>query len=403
MPLRIALVSPYDYSSAGGVQEHIRSLDRQLRAMGHETWILAPASDGPNDEDDNVIHVKGTVAPVHFSGSVARITISPAAYRRVKEIVRDNAFDVIHVHEPLTPILPLAVLRHSRSVNVGTFHAYRESHAGYQLGRPVLEPFFNRLHGRIAVSPAARDMVARYFPAEYVVIPNGIDYDRFAGEDVQPLAEYRDGRPTILFVGRLDDRKGFAHLLAAFVRVAAELPDARLLVVGGFDTGDKSEFVRAARRAKLHGVRFIGFVPSADIPRYYRSADLFCAPSTGFESFGIVLLEAMAAGVPIVASDILGYRSVLTHGREGLLVPPGDENALAAALLWLLKNPEARKPMAEAGRATALGYRWDCVAAQVFSMYTTLLERRRSTKAEEMEERSIRDLVSRVSSWFDPR
>jgi phosphatidylinositol alpha-mannosyltransferase len=335
---------------------------------------------------------------------VAHITISPATYRRVKEILREHAFDVIHVHEPLTPVLPLVVLRHSRSVNVGTFHAYRDSHAGYQIGRPLLEPFVNRLQGRIAVSPAARDMVAQYFPAEYTVIPNGIDYDRFAGQDVVPYAKYRDGRPTILFVGRLDERKGFDHLIRAFAIVVRQVPDARLLVVGGYTRDDKAEFVRFARQNGLHGVRFVGYASCDDIPRYYRSADVFCAPSTGFESFGIVLLEAMASGGPTVASDIAGYRSVLTDGREGLLVPPGDCHALAEALLRLLGDPAKRSSMADAGRSTAQRYRWDRVAPQVLEVYETLLERRLSAAgAREDEERSIRDLVSRVSGWFDPR
>lgn len=403
MTLRIGLVSPYDHSSAGGVREHILSLDRQLRSMGHVTRLLVPSSDGCHDHDENVIRVSGTVVPVHVSGSVARITVSPVTYRRVKEILREQQFDVIHLHEPFTPVLPLAVLRHSRSVNVGTFHAYRDSHAGYQLGRPLLEPFFNRLHGRIAVSSAARDMVAHYFPADYTVIPNGIDYERFAGDDVCPLSEYRDGRPTVLFVGRLDERKGFQHLIRAFAQVVSHVPQARLLVVGGYDRDDKAKFVRFAHRHGLHGVRFIGYVPGDELPRYYRSADIFCAPSTGFESFGIVLLEAMASGVPIVASDIEGYRSVLTHDLEGVLVPPGDADALAGELRALLLDPARRMRMADAGRRTAYAYRWDEVAKRVFRVYEELLETRRRTADAGDEERSIRDLVNRVSGWFDPR
>jgi len=404
MTLRVGLVSPYDYAHAGGVQEHIRCLDRQLRSMGHQTWVLAPSSAETDGHGDNVLRVSGTVVPIHVSGSVARISVSPYAYRRVKDILRRHAFDVIHIHEPLTPILPLAVLRHSRTVNVGTFHAYRDSHAGYQLARPLLEPFLARLDGRIAVSEPARDMVAHYFPADYTVIPNGIEYERFSGQGVEPLPQYRDGSPTVLFVGRLEERKGFRYLLRAFARVVRELPDARLLVVGAYDKADKARHVRYARRHGLAGVHFIGYVPRDDIPRYYRSADVFCAPSTGFESFGIVLLEAMAAGLPIVASSIPGYRSVLTHEAEGLLVPPADVEALTQSLLLLLREPAARQRMADAGRRTAHAYRWETVAPRVVATYRDLVQQRsRQLDAGEQSERSIRELAGRVSSWFDPR
>lgn len=405
MVLRIAQVSPYDFAHAGGVREHIRCLDRHLRALGHETWVLAPLSEGRDGHGDiRVVHVRGAIVPIHFSGSVARISVSPATYRHVKKLLLENAFDVIHVHEPLSPVLPLAVLRHSRSLNIGTFHAYRESHAGYQFGRPVLEPFFGRLSGRIAVSAAARDMVAHYFPSTYTIIPNGIEYERFGDRDVQPFEQYADGRPTVLFVGRLEERKGFQHLLRSFRSVAEAIPDARLLVVGAYDKDDKADHVRYARRHGLHGVRFVGHVPAEDIPRYYRSADVFCAPSTGFESFGIVLLEAMAAGTAIIASDIAGYRDVLTDGKEGRLVPPGDESALAEALVTLLRTPGERRRMSEQGRRTALGYSWDRVARRIADYYEEHLELRRSKAGEsEREERSMREMIRNVSSWFDPR
>jgi len=372
--------------------------------MGHQVWILAPSSADEDVLEANVIKVSGTVVPVPFSGSIARITVSPRVYRRVKSILRDYQFDIVHIHEPMTPVLPLAVLRHSKAVNVATFHAYRESHAGYEYGRRLLEPFFNHLDGRIAVSPAARDLVARYFPGEYVIIPNGIDVERFGHPLIRPIEHYMDGRPNILFVGRLEKRKGFEYLIKAFVRVKAAVPGVRLLVVGAFEKDDKAPYVQFARRHGLHEVRFIGYVSADEIPRYYRTAHVFCAPSTGFESFGIVLLEAMAAGTPIVASDIPGYRSVLTHGREGLLVKPGDDVALADALIRLLRDPQERARMSAAGRATAQNYAWDKVTRQVLNYYEELLSRRRSeVDAEERAERSLRELAARVSGWFDPR
>jgi phosphatidylinositol alpha-mannosyltransferase len=372
--------------------------------MGHQVWILAPSSGDEDVLEANVIKVSGMVVPVPFSGSIARITVSPRAYRRVKNILKEYRFDIIHIHEPMMPLLPLAVLRHSKAVNVGTFHAYRESHPGYEYGKRLLEPFFNRLDGKIAVSPAARDLVAHYFPGEYVIIPNGIDVERFGSRTVRPIERYMDGRPNILFVGRLEKRKGFEYLLRAFVQVKVAVPGVRLLVVGAFDKEDKAPYVQFARKHGLHEVRFIGYVSSDDIPRYYRTAHVFCAPSTGFESFGIVLLEAMAAGVPIVASKIPGYCHVLTDGREGLMVEPGDPEALAQALIWLLRHPGERARMGAAGRQTAQEYDWCKIARQVVGYYDELLTRRRTeAEAQERAERSLRELAARVSGWFDPR
>jgi len=371
--MKIALVAPYDYPYPGGVTEHIASLDRVFRQWGHEVWVLAASSRDEDELDHNVLKVAGGVVPLPSSGSVARISLSPRAYRRVKTILREMRFDVVHLHEPLMPVLPLVVLRHSHTVNVGTFHAYREiAHPGYEYGRHLLQPFFDRLDGKIAVSEAARDAVSRYFPGDYTVIPNGIDYDRF-NHGAEPLPMYNDGRPTILFFGRLDKRKGFEFLLAAFGRVRQQIPDARLLVVGAFSREDKEPFVLQVRREGIHGVHFIGYVPEQDKPRYFRSCDVFCAPSLGFESFGIVLLEAMAAGRAIVASDIPGYRSVLTNEREGVVVEPANSDALAEALIRLLRERDLRARMGARGQETARAFSWDKVARRILGLYDELL------------------------------
>jgi len=374
--VKIALVTPYDYPFPGGVTEHIASLDRVFRRWGHEVWVLATSSKDEDELDHNVLRVAGGVFPFQASGSVARISLSPRAYNRVKAILREKAFDIVHLHEPLMPALPLAVLRHSRAVNVGTFHAYRETgHPGYIYGRHLLQPFFDRLNGRIAVSDAARDAVARYFPGPYRIIPNGIDYDRFS-RDLPPVERYHDGRPTILFVGRLDKRKGFEYLLEAFGRVRISIPNARLLVVGAYNKEDKEPYVLQARQDGIRGVHFVGYVPEAEKPRYFRSCDVFCAPSTGNESFGIVLLEAMASGRPVVASNIPGYRSVLTDGREGLLVERGDVSGLASALIRLLRDPDLRARMSAQGRETARCFAWERIAARVLDYYNELIEER---------------------------
>jgi phosphatidylinositol alpha-mannosyltransferase len=245
------------------------------------------------------------------------------------------------------------------------------------MARPLLQPLYSKLNGRIFVSPAVRDFTLPQFPGDYRIIPNGIDYQRFAALDIPPIERFWDGRPNILYVGRLDKRKGFRHLLRAFPYIKEKVPDARLIVVGAFDDSDKAPFIRYARANGLRSVHFVGYVSRADLPRYYRTADLFCAPSTGFESFGIVLLEAMAAGLPIVASNIAGYRLVLTDGEEGRLVAPEEPTAIAEACVQLLSNPELRGCMGERGRLTAAQYDWTYIATQVLAYYHELLDARR--------------------------
>ena len=385
--MKIALVSPYDYPYPGGVTKHIYYLNREFRRRGHDVRIIAACSEDAGEVPEHVIKVSGFIIEVPFAGSVARVTISPRVYTRVKKILKQEQFDVIHLHEPMTPTLPLVVLRHAplspRSIFVGTFHAYRESpHMGYEYAKPVFERFMARLDGRIAVSEATRDYVSTYFPGDYRIIPNGIDAERFGDPALRPIERFDDGRPNILFVGRLEKRKGFKYLLRAFVQVKKAVPEARLIVVGAYDKEDKIPFVLYARRHRLRDVKFVGYVPEEELPRYYRTCDVFCAPSTGFESFGIVLLEAMAAGKPIVASDIAGYRTVLTDGEEGFLVPPEDEEALAVALIRLLRDPRLRRRMGEKGRVKALAYSWEKVAGQVLDYYQELREKKRRQRVQ---------------------
>ena len=375
--MKIALVTPYDYPYPGGVTEHIAALDKEFRARGHDTRIIAASSQNEDVLGEHVIKVSGAVSPVPFAGSTARITIAPTVYRRIKQILKQEQFDIVHVHEPTVPILSLVVLRHSHAINVGTFHAYRETSAIYATMRLLVQRVINRLDGRIFVSQAVRDYIEQYFPGEHVIIPNGIDCTRFAAPDIQPIEQFADGRPNILFVGRMDKRKGFRHLMRAFPFIKQELPDARLIVCGAFDDDDKEPFLRYARTHKLRGVHFVGYVSPEELPRYYRTATIFCAPSTGFESFGIILLEAMAAGLPIVASDIAGYRLVVADGCDGLLTPPGDEQAIARTIVALLNDPAQRAKMRECGLRKAAEYDWHIVAQRVLEYYDQLIIARR--------------------------
>jgi phosphatidylinositol alpha-mannosyltransferase len=373
--MKIALVSPYDHSVAGGVRTHIDGLDREFRALGHNVKILAPASD-ESSLADNVIVVSDHVVPLGVSGSTARITLSLNVYRNVKRILKYEQFDVVHIHEPLVPTLPIFVLRHAQAATIGTFHAYRDSYAGYDYTKVILRRLMHRLDARTVVSPAVLPYITRYFPGEYEILPNGIDVEKFGDPAVQPMARFQDGKLNILFVGRLDKRKGFAHLLRAFPSIKARVPTARLIVVGAYDKDDKQKYVHFVREQGIRDVKFVGLVSAEDLPRFYRTAHVFCAPSTGFESFGLVLLEAMAAGAPIVASDIPGYHHVVTHEREGLLVPPADERGIADAVVRLLQDEGLRSRLGQRGRETARQYSWRHIARRTLDLYARCIDYR---------------------------
>jgi phosphatidylinositol alpha-mannosyltransferase len=383
--LNIGLVSPYDYSSQGGVTEHLKHLSHELQSLGHVTKILAPFSSERDEMPENVYPL-GAVTPIPANGSVARISISPDLGRTIKAILRTERFDVIHVHEPLMPAVPWLVLRHSSCPSIGTFHAFGDSSPAYAMGRPLLRRFFERLDGKIAVSPAAFDYISQYFGGEFEIIPNGVDAARFRSE-LPPIEWMRDGRPTVLFVGRFEEtRKGLRWLLEALPIVEPYFPDLRLVVAGSGDPAEFAEWLplrdysRSGRTIYRSAgsaleVEFTGFVSEEDLPRYYQSCDIYCAPSTGGESFGVVLLEAMAAGTPILASRITGYEHVLTHGREGFFAEPKRPATLAAGIIRLLSDPTLRRHMAEAGRRTARQYDWPIVAGRILAYYEKVLAR----------------------------
>ena len=375
--MRIALVSPYDYSVPGGVNNHITHLAREFGQLGHEARILVPCSEEVTD--DHVINASASIIPVPFAGSVARVSLSPRIYRRTKRILQEGGYDVLHLHEPLMPMLPLAVLRHHdlvpQAICVGTFHSYREVSRTYYYGAPIFRRFFKRLDGLIAVSHASKDYHARYFPGAYTVIPNGVDFKLFSHPDLRPIEAFDDGRPNVLFVGRLERRKGLPHLLDAFALVQQEIPNARLLIVGAYDELEKMPFLLQVHHLGLTNVHFIGRVTDEELARYYHTAQVFCAPSTGMESFGMVLLEAMASGAPVVASDIEGYHDVVDDGVQGVLVKPEAPESLAHALVSLLRDPARRQAMSQEGRKKAQPYAWPVVAARVMEYYQSVRER----------------------------
>lgn len=369
--MKIALVSPYDFAVPGGVNNHIIHLSATFRQLGHDVRIYAPTSAEPLPAPCPVI-TSGTPIPWRASGSVARISLSLRQASFVKRQLDEHQFDIVHVHEPFMPVLPIQFLRQSdTAVNVGTFHAARESNVFYLYGRRLIKRWFRKLDGKIAVSAAAIRHVYRYFPGYYNIIPNGIDLPHFAGP-VSPIPELADGKLNILFVGRPEKRKGLKYLLRAFAWIRERRPDTRLVVVGA---GDFSRYQRSMRG--VPDIVFAGYVSYDDLPRYHHSAHVFCAPATGFESQGLVLLEAMAAGRPIVAANNEGYAGVITHGVEGLLVPPADEQALAEGLLRLLDDPKLREEMGAHGRRRAEEFAWDRVSQRILSYYERLIYEKR--------------------------
>jgi phosphatidylinositol alpha-mannosyltransferase len=339
--VRVALVCPYSWSVPGGVQSHVSGLAAALAAGGVDVEILAPAV----EPADGVLAL-GRSVPIPSNGSIQRVALSPAAVARTAHAVRRRGYDVVHLHEPMLPAVCLTAIAAARVPLVGTFHMFREELLWYRVFRRVVRAAAARLAARIAVSPASREYAARTVPGPWDVIPNGIDYDALAR-----LRGERTGR-RILFVGRAEPRKGLPVLVEAFRRLGH---DAELVLVG--PRGDFGVRVRA-----------LGRVDGVELRRQLASSDVLCAPSLGGESFGVVLAEGMAAGLPVVASRIPGYEAVLPDSC-GRLVAPGDAGALAAALDELLGDADERRQLGEAGRSEAARYAWPRVAEQVFAVY----------------------------------
>lgn len=371
-PIKIGFISPYDHAFHGGVADHINRLANQFRAWGHSVRIVAPCSSPDTIEDEDFIPM-GSPVPVPSGGSIARVSLSIWLRPRIKQMLREERFDVIHLHEPFAGFVSLSVLSLINtydSVNIGTFHT-NGGHKMYKVGGVWLaQPYYRKLHGRIAVSKPAYKWIHRYFPDEYDIIPNGIQVDDFA--DAKPFPHLQDGKVNLLWVGRLEKRKGLKYLLSAYSKLKWDWPDLRLIIVGpGKPDADSYRII--GERA-LNDVVFVGDVSDEDKARYYKSADIYCSPATGKESFGIVLLEAMAAGKPVVASNIEGYASVITHGHEGLLVPPKKDEQLANAIGALLKDPALRARLGANGRETVEEYRWERVAERVMDHYKSFLD-----------------------------
>ena len=368
--MKIGLVCPYVYPAGGGVAQHVQFLYQGLRMRGHDVRILT-ASHGPQRASEGDIIRLGVGFSVPINASVGTLTFSPRYLSQIGRMLEREQFDVLHFHEPFVPFLSLFLLRESTSVNIATFHAYAGFSPSYEFGSRALRGYAGRLHGRIAVSAAARHFIDRFFPGDYKVIPNGVDVARFA--TAVPIARWQDGTPNVLFVGRHEPRKGLLDLLKAHRILRRTGGKSRLLIVGSGP--QEREARRYVATRGLNGVEFLGRVSDDEKAQLYKTADVFASPATGGESFGIVLLEAMAAGTPIVASDIHGYKGVVRRGREGLLVPPRQPRELAIAIDRLVGDPALRERMGAAGQVRAEEFSWPRVTAKVDDYYGFVIRR----------------------------
>ena len=368
--MKIGLITPYAYPMPGGVNDHVGNLYRVLRSRGHDVRIITSSHGVQRASEGDVIRIgKGFSVP--FNGSMGTITLSPTYLSQMRQLLERERFDVLHFHEPFVPFLSLVTLSVSTSVNVGTFHAFGGLSASYEFGKRALGHYAAKLHGRIAVSSAARHFISRYFPGEYKILPNGVD--PLSYQRAVPIARYRDGVPNIFFVGRMESRKGLIHLLRAFRKLQIDGVPSRLLIAG---TGPgERETRRYVLTRQLDNVEFLGRVSEGEKRQLFKTADIYVSPATGRESFGIVLLEAMSAGAPIICSDIHGYRAVVRRDREALLVPPGDSEALADALRRLIEDQDLRAQLSKSGVERSELFSWEHVGASVEEYYGFVIRR----------------------------
>jgi phosphatidylinositol alpha-mannosyltransferase len=374
MPLKIGILSQAYHPAVGGVTEHVDQSAHALLARGHAVSVItahfSERAYGPSVANGYPVFRIGWNVAVPYNGAENNLTVGFGLQGKLEALLKRERFDLLHVHCPVSPILPLLALKIAKQPVVGTFHSTVTSDLAFRLFRRALLPSYRRLDRTLAVSEAARACVLRHFPGPVDVLPNGVNLVRFR-PGLPRLPRFDDGTPNILFVGRHDPRKGLPELIAACAALARDGVRFRLIIVG--DGSLRRRIERMARGELTGRVHFEGRVSNERLPRYYASADLFCSPARGGESFGIVLLEAMACGVPVVATDLPGYRTVLTPGREGLVVPPRDPAALATALRVLLADPARRAAMGARGMETARGYAWPTVAARLEEIYGSLV------------------------------
>lgn len=364
--MRVGLISPWAWDVPGGVRQHIADLAAALRDHGHEVRILAPAEDPdelPPDVDDG-----GRPVPVRYNGSVARLSMGVKSTRRVQSWIREGDFDVLHVHEPVAPSLSLLGLWVARGPIVATWHSSNDRSrilsATYYIAQTAME----KVRGRIAVSEDARRTLVNHLGGDAILIPNGVRVAAFAS--TERLPDVDPDRPSVLFLGRMDEpRKGLSVLFDALPGLIAEIPDVQVLVAG---PGEIEEFEEKVPPGCAGNVRFLGRISDEDKVRALRAVDVYAAPHIGGESFGIVLVEAMAAQAAVVASDLPAFGRVLQDGRCGRMFPKGDSAALATALIEVLHDEKERRALVGAADVRVQEFDWDRVVDEVIAVYDSV-------------------------------
>ena len=364
--LRIGIVCPYSFDVPGGVQFHVRDLAEALIARGHTVSVLAPADDETPLPD--YITSTGKAIPVRYNGSVARMTFGPVTASRVRRWLAAGHFDVLHLHEPVTPSLGMLALWIAEGPIVATFHTALIRSRALQLAYPLVRRSLEKIAARIAVSEDARRTLVEHLGGDAVVIPNGVYVQKFETAEPEPRWQGTPDAPTVGFLGRIDEpRKGLQVMLAAVPAILERHPGTRFLVAGRGETGPDE--ARSTLGPLADHVEFLGSITDAEKARFLRSLDVYCAPQTGGESFGIVLVEAMSAGAAVVASDLGAFRRVLDDGAAGRLFRVGDPADLAAAVTAVLDDDELRHSIARAGAAVVRQYDWSSVTDRVVAVY----------------------------------
>ncbi|MGW6689711.1 glycosyltransferase family 4 protein [Streptomyces sp. NPDC054961] len=364
--MKIGIVCPYSWDVPGGVQFHIRDLAEHLIRLGHEVSVLAPA----DDETPLPPYVvsAGRAVPVPYNGSVARLNFGFLSAARVRRWLHEGVFDVVHIHEPTSPSLGLLTCWAAQGPIVATFHTSNPRSRAMLAAYPILQPALEKISARIAVSEYARRTLVEHLGGDAVVIPNGVDVDFFAKADPNPAWSGQ----TLGFIGRIDEpRKGLPVLMAAFPRIVEECPDVRLLVAG---RGDEEEAVASLPAALRSRVEFLGMVSDEDKARLLRSVDVYVAPNTGGESFGIILVEALSAGATVLAADLDAFAQVLDQGGAGGLFTNEDPASLAAEATALLRDPARRAELSARGSAHVRRFDWSTVAADILAVYETVTD-----------------------------
>ena len=362
--MRIGIVCPYSWDIPGGVQAHVRDLAEALLDLGHVVSVLAPGDDDTPDLPRYVV-TAGRAVRIPYNGSVARLQFGLVSATRVRRWLRDGDFDVVHVHEPAPPSLSLLACMIHDGPLVATFHVALTKSRWLAMSDTLLQPFLEKLSGRIAVSDAARKVIVEHLGADAVVIPNGVAVSHYT--DARPLPGYPRAGGTVGFIGRYDEpRKGMDVLVPALEKLVPQRPELRLLVAG---RGEAEEFLAGVPRAVRERIDLMGQVSEYDKARMLKSVDVYCAPNTGQESFGVILLEAMAARTPIVASELEAFKRVLGGGVAGQLFPIGDSAALARELARVLDDAALRRRLVEAAAKAVVPYDWSTVVKEVLRVY----------------------------------